>query len=425
MDDLTWLVLQLFQPYFYYTLVLSVALFIGVHLAVRFTSIKDHRLRSYLFAAPMLAPLLVYAMYAPELDIKVMERGAPMLSFPSNPLTFIHQNPGPPVMQSILSITGTLCISGIILGISMLTICLVLNRFGTKRGFVPLSEEDYPKALAIVAKRCRRFGIEPPMIGLVEDLRPNAFVGGHGRSTVLVFSLGMLETFNEEELTVAIDHELMHLKNRDTIFRSVSIGLIGLSFFNPIAYLSYSAALREREHLADDGSTCSKRSREALKSALRKAAEMTTHVEGMASVSSLRLIGLVPLFPRNMLATHPAEAKRLESIGRSDRERHASRRTVCLTLLCVVLLSAALLTVFVDTRTMLVQGSHAATILGADGPQVIDHMMPSNISQMPNIWSYHNVTFLPPPWLQNQTDLPAAHLFNSSGQLVATIVPSN
>ena len=146
-----------------------------------------------------------------------------------------------------------------------------------------------------------------PRIGLVEDLRPNAYVGGHGRSTVLVFSLGMLQIFDEEELTVAIDHELMHLKNRDTLFRSAAIALIALSFFNPIAYLSYTASLREREHLADDASTRSKRSREALKRALRKAAETTRQVEGMATLSGLRLMGLMPLFPRNMLATHPAE----------------------------------------------------------------------------------------------------------------------
>jgi Zn-dependent protease with chaperone function len=422
MDDLSWLVLQLFQPYFYYPLVLSLALFIGVHAAVRFTKIKDHRLRSYLFAMPMLAPLAVYALYPPQLDILVMERGAPAFTLPSSPMMFMHMHPGPPAMQQLMSMTGTLCLSGIVLGIILVTMCLVLNRFGTKSGFIPLSEEDYPKALSIVAKRCRRFGIMQPQVGLVEDLRPNAFVGGHGRSTVLIFSLGMLQTFNEEELTVAIDHELMHLKNRDTMFRSASIGLIAVSFFNPIAYLSYSAALREREHLADDGSTRSKRSREALKSALRKASETTSHVEGMAAVSGLRFIGMVPLFPRNMLATHPAEAKRLESIGRSERERHASTRTVCLTLLCVVILSAVVLTVFVDTRTILVQGS-PALMLGVNGPQAIDHVM-LNPGQMPPGLP-HNLTFPPPPWLLNQADIPVAHFMNISGPLVATSVPSN
>jgi Zn-dependent protease with chaperone function len=115
-----------------------------------------------------------------------------------------------------------------------------------------------------------------------------------------------------------------------------------------VAYLSFSAALREREHLADDGSTRTKRSREALRSALRKASEMTVQVEGKVSVSSLRFLGMVPLFPRNMLATHPAEEKRLESISRVNRERKASTKAICLTVLCVIVLSAVLLTVFVD-----------------------------------------------------------------------------
>ena len=392
------------------------ALFIGVHAAVRFTRIKDHHLRSYLFALPMLSPLIIYAMYPPQLNIQVIEaRGVPAFAFPSNPMSFIHLHPGPPLMQDLFSVTGTLCISGILLAIALLTACLLLNRFGTKRGFIALSEEDYPKVLQLVTKRCKRFGIEKPNIGLVEDLRPNAFVGGHGRSTVLVFSLGMLQTFDEDEMTVAIDHELMHLKNRDTIFRSVSIGLISLSFFNPLAYLSYTAALREREHLADDGSTRSKKSREALKSALQKAAQMTSQVEGMASVSSLRLMGLVPLFPRNMLATHPAEEQRLESICRSNRERKASGKAIFLTLLCVVILSGVLLTVFVDTRTILVHSSPQDLLMfGSNGPMVFDHSQLASSSPVPHGEFNHNLTFLPQPWIHNQTDFPSTYFANIS-----------
>jgi Zn-dependent protease with chaperone function len=415
MDDLSWLVLQVFQPYFYYPLVLSLALFIGVHAAVRFTRIKDHHLRSYLFALPMLSPLIVYILYPPQLNILIMDgRGAPAFAFPPNPM-FMHLHSGPPLMQDLLSVSGTLCISGMVLGVALLIACLVLNRYGTMRGFIPLSEEDYPKVLQLVAKRCKRLGIEQPHIGLVEDLRPNAFVGGHGRSTVLVFSLGMLQTFDEDEMTVAIDHELMHLKNRDTIFRSVTIGLIALSFFNPLAYFSYTAALREREHLADDGSTHSKRSRDALKSALKKAAQMTSQVEGMASASSLRLFSLVPLFPRNMLATHPAEEQRLESISRSNRERKASGKTIALTLLCIVILTGVLLAVFVDTRTILVHSSpQDMLMIGSNGPLVLDHGQMLNSTLIPREALDHNITFLPPPWIQNQTDFPAPYFVNAS-----------
>ena len=264
-DDLSWLVLQIFQPYFYYPLVLSLALFIAVNVAVRSTKVGDHRLRSYLFALPLLSPLIVYALYPPLLEIKVMEiRFLPSFSLPANPIPFIHMHAGPPPVQDLLSVTGTACMAGLVLGVFLLVLCLALNRFGTKRGFIPLSEEDHPKALSIVAKRCKHFHVNMPRIGLVEDLRPNAYVGGHGRSTVLVFSLGMLQIFDEEELTVAIDHELMHLKNRDTLFRSAAIALIALSFFNPIAYLSYTAALREREHLADDADLPARRGRGKL-----------------------------------------------------------------------------------------------------------------------------------------------------------------
>lgn len=419
------MVLQVFQPYFYYPLVLSLALFISVNVAVRFTRIRDHRLRSYLFGLPMLSPIIVYLIYPPELEIPVMG-GFASFQLPPDPMSFIHVHPGPPPMQDLLSVTGTIVISGLVLGLSLLALCLMLNQFGTRRGLVPISEEDYPELLAIVAQRCKQLKVGQPHIGLVEDLRPNAFVGGHGRSAVLAFSLGMLQTFDQDELTVAIDHELMHLKDRDMLFRSVSIGLTALSFFNPIVYFSYTAAMREREHLADEGSTRSQRSREALKSALRKAAATSSRMEGMASASGLRMVGLLPLFPRNMLATHPAEKERLESISRSSRERRTSKSSVCLALLCVLLLSAALLTVFVDTRNILVDSSPREEMLfGANHTEVDQHFLSFTAGPQPIQGFPGNATFLPPPWLLDRNDLHQAHFPYVSDKLVATITTSN
>ena len=126
-------------------------------------------------------------------------------------------------------------------------------------------------------------------------------------------------------------------------------------------------------------------------------------------------MGLVPLFPRNMLATHPAEEKRLESISRSNREHGASRKMICLTLLSVVILSGVLLTAFVDTRNILVQSSPTDMIMpGATGPRVIDQASVGNANQVRFEAILYNITYLPPPWLLNQTGLPAAHFLNSS-----------
>ena len=107
---------KIFQPYFYYPLVLSLALFIAVNVAVRSTKVRDHRLRSYLFALPLLSPLIVYALYPPLLEIKVMEiRFLPSFSLPANPMPFIHMHAGPPPVQDLLSVTGTACMAGLVL----------------------------------------------------------------------------------------------------------------------------------------------------------------------------------------------------------------------------------------------------------------------------------------------------------------------
>ena len=161
MDDLNWMALQLFQPYFYYPLVLSLALFIAVNLAVRFTQDKGPPTQVvYVRLAVAISDHRLHDVSAPTGDPIMSWKAPKVFPFPANPMAFIPLHFGPPSMLELFSVTGTICISGLILGLSLLALCLVLNRYGTRRGLVPISEEDYPGAISIVAKRCRRFQVE-------------------------------------------------------------------------------------------------------------------------------------------------------------------------------------------------------------------------------------------------------------------------
>jgi hypothetical protein len=109
-----------------------------------------------------------------------------------------------------------------------------------------------------------------PPVGLVEDLRPNAFSIGRGGEATIVFSLGILNILEGDELDAVISHELAHIKYGDLTFKALVNALVAISFFNPLAYLSASAALREREMLADERGARVLAHPQALASALVK-----------------------------------------------------------------------------------------------------------------------------------------------------------
>jgi len=117
---------------------------------------------------------------------------------------------------------------------------------------VLMADEDYPEVQGKVRLVSSRLGIKSPKVGLVEDLRPNAFSLGRGEEATIVFSLGILGILEGDELEAVISHELAHIKDGDFAFKALTNALMAISFFNPLSYFTASAALKEREMLADE-----------------------------------------------------------------------------------------------------------------------------------------------------------------------------
>ena len=67
----------------------------------------------------------------------------------------------------------------------------------------------------------QKMSISSPKVGLIDDLRPNAFTLGYGRGTVLVFSLGILKILDTEELEAVVSHELSHIKAKRLLFQEI------------------------------------------------------------------------------------------------------------------------------------------------------------------------------------------------------------
>jgi heat shock protein HtpX len=61
----------------------------------------------------------------------------------------------------------------------------------------------------------------------------------------------LLEILDHEETLASICHEIAHIKNNDTLLKSISLSLKIAAFFNIIGFIVDSIFSRDREFLAD------------------------------------------------------------------------------------------------------------------------------------------------------------------------------
>ena len=193
----------------------------------------------------------------------------------------------------------------------------------------------------IIERVASRLGIEPPRLGLVEDLRPNAFTLIGPKKAIIVLSIGLLDMASDDELEAVIAHEVAHIKNRDGLFHAMSRSLMIVSFYNPFAHLSMHAANREREELADQVALGVIPRASALSGLLQKIndgswlncrSRMSTRI-GLYffSISSFSA-------GTKLMLDHPSIGKRIKNIDNASKGRKVSRRRTNIMVLCSVLI---------------------------------------------------------------------------------------
>ena len=312
---------QLFQPYFYYSVILLTISSICVKILLRHYHFLGRRARSIIYLIPLAIPVVVMLFFHPEPTEKIV-------NFENLVKTIVRSNSAELVYAEvtlsaveILSITGILCLIALTLGTTFfVTIIFFGDRIATKLFHViMLTPDEYPWLQKKVNGIAQKFNLSTPKIGIVEDLRPNAFTIGYGRRAILVFSIGLLDLLNEEELVAVASHELAHLKNHDFFFKTLSYALNIISFFNPFAYITASAAQREREMLADESGAKLLEQPRLLAKALAKICKalQTLPKEGplVRLTSSLFLVSPIARRPE-ILATHPRVNQRVRNIAR-------------------------------------------------------------------------------------------------------------
>jgi len=355
---------QIFQPYFLYSLVFLSLAFICIKIYLKFNPYLSRRYQSLLWLLPLFLPVIIFLCFPPQTLIVAIPFAPANIQVPcplnGNRVLFLGQN--------VFSFTGILCLSSITAATGYFVFMLFFGKRLAMHRFhvVLMANNEYVALQEKVKKTAEWLKISVPKVALVDDLLPNAFTLGFGRGTVVVFSLGLLEMLDSEELAAVVSHELSHVKAKDYLFKSLSCMLNIASFFNPIAYLAASHAQKERELLADQKGAALLNKPMLMANVLTKlqAATLQFPKASLMDRLSASLFLVSPLAHRpSVLASHPQISQRVQNIQAITYKPTIKHQKMAAGLfLLVVLLS---LTFMVGYSTIQVQKSYSNN---ANGP---------------------------------------------------------
>ncbi len=342
---------QIFQPYFYYSIIFLVISFVCIKALSRFTNFLGPRTKSLLYLIPLAIPFIVMLIFVPSSTIQTFSpllRTAPGTvttraisgfsinsPLPSIPTTSFIVSAAPFPTVSVLSVTGILCLTGLIAGgFFALSMLAADDRVARKiLHVISLSPDEHQWLQTKVMELSSRLSIVPPKIGVVEDLRPNAFTIGYGENATIVFSIGLLNILDHEEIAAVAAHELAHVKHNDFFYKTLTSALTVVSFFNPLAYIVSSTGQREREMYADERAIELSENPSALGNALAKickSIESLPRENMLVSFSSNLLVTSSVLHSLGILSSHPRLDTRLRNISEQKHSVHLNHRNVFL-----------------------------------------------------------------------------------------------
>jgi Zn-dependent protease with chaperone function len=346
---------QIFQPYFYYSVMFLAVSFVCVKILIKYCNFISQRTKSLLYLVPLALPLAVMLIFVPSTGIQNKTLSAVSTTIAAGSFPFGHFFPSPPQTgyiltvstSTVLSVTGIICIIGLVAGaLFALSMVLADDRVARKvLHVILLSPNEYQWLQATIADSSKKLAIAVPKIGVVEDLRPNAFTIGYGRNATIVFSMGLFNILSKEELLAVASHELAHAKDNDFFFKTLSNALTIVSFFNPFSYVASSSAQREREMFADERAVELLEKPAALGDALAKicrAIQTLPKESVLVNFSSNLLVASSVLHRVGILSTHPRLDTRLRNItAPRPSSRHWGHRNTQLAFLLSLLLIAS------------------------------------------------------------------------------------
>ena len=309
--------------------------FVSVKIFLKFNPFMSRRHQSIIWLIPLIIPVCVAILFPPQTVVSTAF--VPQVSVPSG------MGIAAVGVSSIESFSGVVCIGGLAVAVAFLLFMLIFgSKIAHKRfHIITMEQDEYTSLQERVKETAHKLGISEPKVGLVDDLMPNAFTVGYGRNAVLVFSLGLLNMLDIDELTAVVSHELAHIKAKDYLFKIGSYTLNIISFYNPLSYFTASHCQKERELLADEKGA-------ALLDSPNLMAEVLTKIEAvlqkfpkpsLADKLSSGLFLVSPLAHKPaVLASHPQIAQRVQNINAVISSPSKKRRYVVATVLLLSIL---------------------------------------------------------------------------------------
>ena len=91
-----------------------------------------------------------------------------------------------------------------------------------------VDEHSAPELVAIVRELAQRAGLPMPRVYLMDSPQPNAFATGRNPQRAAVCATtGLLNTLSRDEIAGVIGHELVHVRNHDTLTMTITATIAG------------------------------------------------------------------------------------------------------------------------------------------------------------------------------------------------------
>lgn len=221
---------------------------------------------------------------------------------------------------------------------------MVLSVVGAKEA----DPDTYNKLYDLVEGLKLASGMPMPKIYVQESPDINAFATGRNpEDGKICVTTGALQKLGDEELEGVLAHELAHIQNRDVLFMTLVVALIGvisilsemflhglwfggdsdnkhpylliagiaLAILAPIsARLVQLAVSRKREYLADASGAQMTRYPDGLADALEKIKEQNQGMKVNRAVSNLYLANPFNARAQHLLSTHPPLDERIQRL---------------------------------------------------------------------------------------------------------------
>jgi heat shock protein HtpX len=124
--------------------------------------------------------------------------------------------------------------SSVVFGIIVATVYGLISYYASMRvalytsGAKEISKKDAPELWNLVENLCIANGQPMPGVYIIEDPSPNAFATGRDpEHSAIVFTTGLLQLLNKQELEGVAAHELSHIKNYDIRVMTITVVLVG------------------------------------------------------------------------------------------------------------------------------------------------------------------------------------------------------